>query len=455
MHPSRPTVAGPTLPIWAVLLVVLGLCLGGCASQPDDPTAPTEAGALLNLPPDGAFYRDGQLVLQYRIGQDTAFLAAAWPVDDLRPDQHNYRVAMMDLTTEAPASAAELQRDWQRVTLFENTRWQALMRTLLERLVPGHEPAGTLVTVQGVDFVLHRDSGGTLHTYRLESKPAALRIGVRISEEAFSAEANDYLKAELAQHPEIDGPVLFAVGEDELGGAFVLFDFARRQSVFIAQPPSPLPPGQKLGFSLRLIDALTLRSHVFSTLRHPVTLTNRLFWLTAHTGVTLLPHGTAATNGAPAPLSRGQGMDLDAWERQLDQLVGPEQYRGSMKPLIDGEAFFVALVQAIQDAEESIEIRLYIFDSDDYALRIADLLKQRSREIRVRVLVDRLGTPSGGTGSPTIALLPSGRKSPISIARLSATGLEHRAACRGQSLADVEPDQDHRRRSTIMSSSAA
>ncbi|HEX5676001.1 MAG TPA: phosphatidylserine/phosphatidylglycerophosphate/cardiolipin synthase family protein, partial [Azonexus sp.] len=180
--------------------------------------------------------------------------------------------------------------------------------------------------------------------------------------------------------------------------------------------PSPLPPGQKLGFSLRLIDALTLRSHVFSTLRHPVTLTNRLFWLTAHTGATLLPHGTAATNGAPAPLSHSQGMDLDAWERQLDQLVGPEQYRGSMKPLIDGEAFFVALVQAIQDAEESIEIRLYIFDSDDYALRIADLLKQRSRDIRVRVLVDRLGTLAAGQVPPQSPYYASGRKPPIPIA---------------------------------------
>ncbi|RPH92304.1 MAG: hypothetical protein EHM68_17510 [Lysobacterales bacterium] len=111
MHPSRPTATRPALLIRAALLVVLALGLGGCATQADAPAAPMEAGALLGLSPDGAFYRDGQLVLQYRIGQDTAFRAASWPVDDLRPDQHNYRVAMMDLSTEAPASPAELQRD--------------------------------------------------------------------------------------------------------------------------------------------------------------------------------------------------------------------------------------------------------------------------------------------------------------------------------------------------------
>jgi cardiolipin synthase len=108
-------------------------------------------------------------------------------------------------------------------------------------------------------------------------------------------------------------------------------------------------------------------------------------------------------------------VDPGKWEQQLDTLVGSEHYRGIMKPLIDGDAFFVSLIQAIQDAKESIEIRLYIFDSDDYALRIADLLKQRSREIRVRVLVDRLGTMAAGQ-VPSRSPYYSGKKPPISIA---------------------------------------
>jgi hypothetical protein len=39
---------------------------------------------------------------------------------------------------------------------------------------------------------LHRDAAGRLHGFRLENKPAALQIERRISEEAFSARANDY-----------------------------------------------------------------------------------------------------------------------------------------------------------------------------------------------------------------------------------------------------------------------
>jgi cardiolipin synthase len=398
MEPAHWNAPDRALPVWTTLLVVFALCLGGCASRPEA-AASDRSEALLGLQPDGAYYRDGQLLLQYSIAEDRAFLSASWPVDDLSPDQHNYRMAVIDLSAERPASPAELQRDWQPVRLFENEHWKALVNTLLEELVPDTTATGTLVTVQGADIVLHRDAAGRLHGARLENKPATLQIGRRISEEAFSARANDYLQAEFARDNGITGPVLFAVGEDELGGAFVLFDFDRRQSVFIAQPPSALPPGRQLGFSLRLIDALTLRSHVYSALRHPVTLTHRLFWLTTHTGTALLPRGISTAHGV-APLSSGKGMDPVEWERELDGLVGPGQYRGSMAPLIDGEAFFVSLVQSIQDARESVEVRLYIFDSDDYALRIADLLKARSHEIRVRVLVDRLGTLTTGYVPP-------------------------------------------------------
>jgi len=402
------------MPIWAHLLIVLALCLGGCATRPD--SAPSgDAESLLGLQPDGAFYRDGQLVLQYSMGQEKAFLMATWAVNDLSPDRHNYRTAVIDLATDAPASPDALQCDWQPVTLVDNARWTALVGALLDEMAPDDPATGTLVAVQGRDIVLQRDAAGKLHSYRLESKPAALRVWQRISEEAFAARANDYLKAALLREGKALGLVMFVVGEDELGEAFVLFDFSRRQSVFIAQPPSPLPPGRKLGYSLRLIDSLTFRSHVFTALGHPVTMTNRLLWLAAHSGIVLLPHGTAVANGAPPPLATGAGMDLVKWEQHLDTLVGSEQYRGSMKPLIDGEAFFVSLVQAIQDARESVEIRLYIFDSDDYALRIADLLKRRSHEIRVRVLIDQLGTLSAGQ-VPSKSPYYSRSKPPVSIA---------------------------------------
>ncbi|MCZ6854909.1 MAG: phosphatidylserine/phosphatidylglycerophosphate/cardiolipin synthase family protein, partial [Gammaproteobacteria bacterium] len=91
-----------------------------------------------------------------------------------------------------------------------------------------------------------------------------------------------------------------------------------------------------------------------------------------------------------------QGMDLHQWELDLDAMTHTQRTRGSVDLLIDGEEFFDRLVEEIADARESIRFRTYIFDNDDYALQIADLLKQRAQEIPVDILVDGLGTLGGG-----------------------------------------------------------
>lgn len=402
--------------------LLAGACLllgfAGCASPPPAPSAPSApltTDALLALQPEGAYLRDGQLLLQYSSGSERLRLGAAWP-DDPAGNAPAYHTTVIEpLAADAgPPDPMSPPSGWRPVRLLDHAEWQVLVRQLLEDLAAGPDEAGTLVTVQGRDFVLQRDRAGALQIYRMEHKPAALRVGRRIDEAGFAAHANALLQTKLAQDGAPLTPVLFDIGADELGGAFVLFDPSYNRTVFIAQPPSPLPPGQKLGFSLRLIDALTLRSHMLGALRTPVTMGSRLVWLTAHSGATLLPRGVATAADTP-PLAPSAAMDPVAWEAELDRLVGDTRTKGKLQPLIDGEAFFVALVQAIQDARESVDIRLYIFDSDDYALRIADLLRKRSREIRVRVLVDRLGTLAAGQ-VPSKSPYYSAGKPPLSIA---------------------------------------
>jgi cardiolipin synthase A/B len=381
------------------ILVVLASGLVGCATRGE---APLDIEALLGQPLNGAYYRGGQLVLHYDVGGDNVFLVADWPVDHLSPERHDFRMAVLKLRMKPPASPADLQREWQPVTLLEQGRWQALVGALLEHLASDDPAMATLVAAQQADFLLHRDHGGELRVYRMADSPAGVSIGRRLSEEAFSAEANAYLESKLSLPPESAGPMLFAVDGDEFGARFVLFDCQRRQSVFIAVAPGTASPGENLEFSLRLFGAVTLHSHVLSPLRQPITTAHRLLWRTVHSGAAVLPRGISSTSTAPA-LAHREPMDPVQWEAQLDTIVGADQYRGSMELLIDGEAFFESLAQAIQEAQESVDVRLYIFSRDDFALRIADLLKQRSHEIRVRVLVDRLGVLTAGRsprGSP-------------------------------------------------------
>jgi cardiolipin synthase len=88
-------------------------------------------------------------------------------------------------------------------------------------------------------------------------------------------------------------------------------------------------------------------------------------------------------------------MDLDARERELDGLLGRPASRGRIRFLIDGDQFFPRLTHAIESEEEKVHVRTYIFDNDDVGVEIADLLRQRSDAVEVRVLLDGVGTLLG------------------------------------------------------------
>lgn len=88
----------------------------------------------------------------------------------------------------------------------------------------------------------------------------------------------------------------------------------------------------------------------------------------------------------------GQEMDLSQWEKDLDRITGTKLSSGRIRLLIDGEEFFPRLTTSFLEAKKAIHIRIYIYDNDDYAMRIAELLKGKSEDIDVRILVDGIGT---------------------------------------------------------------
>ena len=101
--------------------------------------------------------------------------------------------------------------------------------------------------------------------------------------------------------------------------------------------------------------------------------------------------GSQSPEPAP-PLYTGPGMDLNEWEKHLDEAVSARRYKGQVEFYIDGEKFFPAFIQSVQQAKKSVDVLVFIFDNDDYAVKIADLLKERSSQVRVRVLMDEMGS---------------------------------------------------------------
>ena len=123
---------------------------------------------------------------------------------------------------------------------------------------------------------------------------------------------------------------------------------------------------------------------------------------------------SAGQKGPPA-LNPGGGMDLAAFEAELDRLTGRKTEYGQIRFLIDGEAYFSELERAIGRVEHSVDIRTYIFDNDDIAVRIADMLRSCSAHASVRVIVDGMGTYGGSLAAS--GSLPVEHRSPKSIKR--------------------------------------
>ncbi len=98
-----------------------------------------------------------------------------------------------------------------------------------------------------------------------------------------------------------------------------------------------------------------------------------------------------ALDGDIPEVGNAEPMDLNAFEDTLDKTTGTRSDTGRIEFLVDGDEYFCRLATAIENAEKSIDIRTYIFDNDDYAIEVANSLRDRSNDIRVRVMLDGLG----------------------------------------------------------------
>ncbi len=384
-------------PRFTSTVVVAALALAACGA-PAIRAESTAKGstAATTAPAVTARYRDGTLLLRPGGDSKRDVLVATWPVDDVAADSHGYREARLELlddderkkTTRAPA------RD---LPIHDGAEWNEVVRQVMTELAPAGKNDAALTLVQGEEIVFFLAPGGELRVYRHQYKPAERHVTSVVSEADFSSQADVLLRK---RYPGQD-QLLFQAGNEKDDLSFVLFDFAHRQSVLIAAPP--VEQGGSLPNLMRTLvrvpDTLILRGQALGVLMRPVSSAARLAWFATQTAATLAPPVHVAS-GAPPEVNSRPGMDLDAWERELDDMDLPRRYLGTIVPLIDGEAFFTSLVQVLQDARKSVSIRLFIFDNDDYAIGMADLLKRRSADLRVRVLIDSLGTLGAGQGAP-------------------------------------------------------
>ncbi len=158
-----------------------------------------------------------------------------------------------------------------------------------------------------------------------------------------------------------------------------------------------------------------LRSHTGGLAIRPVSSTYRLLFLLSNTTAdTVRPDWIFETREPLPAITYGPGMDLAAWEQQLDRLTGRPTSRGTLEYLVDGDEYFKRMIEAVHQAQESIHVRTYIFDNDDVAMQMASLFKERaSDQLDVEILLDGLGTIVAT--SEQSESLPRGYTAPVSV----------------------------------------
>lgn len=339
-----------------------------------------------------ALQQDDQLLLRFRLKGRDAYAVAPLPATTADP------LTAMEFSRGARDAFAAAKKSVAPLTVLSAGAWRTLSRTVAAELAPASPRHGTVVTAGGRELVVCRDAAGTPVFMPLTQRPKGLKIIRRLS----AGEIVPRLAAAFTRlHPHA-GTALILTGREP---AMLLLDPRAPRLTFVSAPPEQTLKLPILGSSpdvtVRGLLSVGLRSGALATLKNPVT-------TAFHGSANLISMADAALHGVlstlpagpPPPVAQRAPMDIDAWEQHLDKLCGDSRLPSAVKLRIGGDQFFPDLIEAIQEARESIDIMLYIFDTDDYAIQIADLLKKRSHEVRIRVMIDEAASYQSSLMAP-------------------------------------------------------
>ena len=136
-----------------------------------------------------------------------------------------------------------------------------------------------------------------------------------------------------------------------------------------------------------------VKNHIVPIIKSPFTSTYRLFSAGSTSLITFAPPNLS--EDFYSDIERNENMmDMDDFNKFLDEDLGTKQYKAKLKILVDGENFFDDFIETAKQAIHSIFIQTYIFKTDAFSMEIIGLLKQASKNTDVRVLLDYFGSLS-------------------------------------------------------------
>ncbi len=185
----------------------------------------------------------------------------------------------------------------------------------------------------------------------------------------------------------------FLIAAKNMSGIVYIFIDVEKSYIL----PLILPPYQKNKENLNFLSMTTdffysflIKNHIVPIIKSPFTSSYRLFSSFSSALLTFSPN--ISDDYYKNPINNAEMMDIDNFNKFLDEDLGTKQYKAKIKILIDGEEFFNDFMNAAKNAVHSIFIQSYIFKNDDFSKMVADCLKEYSKTVDIRVLVDYMGT---------------------------------------------------------------
>ena len=275
--------------------------------------------------------------------------------------------------------------------------WNRFIDTVFETVLPKAAMTGIVMKFGEEDYFLFYNDINNFESRLFTDKPKNYVVAETIDFAEFNRRAQPLMDTFLTNEGIEDRRLVFSTGD---AGAyslpFVYVDRDLELGVFLRYSPAPRKGrAASKGSQVAQSAGHVVQSHLGGLVSRPVSSMFRLLFVAKDAAVeTVRPTWLVTLESKPIPeLNDGPGMNLDEWEATLDQVTGHSATRGTIEYLVDGEEFFVRLVDAISTATKSVDMRTYIFDNDDFAEKIGNLLRRRAEEgVDTRVLLDGLGT---------------------------------------------------------------
>ena len=307
------------------------------------------------------------------------------------------------------------EHGWREATVIAGAEWRQLATNLVAELAPASPGHGAYYAAFLSDRLLYRDAAGVARLAPPGEQPKNVVLDHRFPMDETLEHIAHAVDVRLAQTHPGDRLFLLMAPNAKRFTQPLLVD--RQQQRCVCLSPAALYDTSERTFNLAAtadgLRAVLIDAHGVALLKNPISSAARLADLGLQTVVRYL-RLPLPKPGNPPPLAPQAPMDLTAWESWLDQYTGTRREQGTMKLLIDGDPFYTRLQQAIAGATNHLRFNVYIFDKDDVGVSVASQLKQRSRDIEVKVILDRLGSLGAG-GVPPATPMPEDFEPPQSI----------------------------------------